>query len=72
MRVVVTFKLGNEAGFTKSQECDIEEKEHARLKADWEKYCKDTKTAQGGVYTYHHRGEERALLLRFDDVLFVE
>jgi hypothetical protein len=72
MRVVVTFKLGSEAGFTKSQECEMQQKDHDRLKADWEKYCKDAKTSQGGVYAYHHRGEERALLLRFDDVLFVE
>ena len=72
MRVVVTFKLGSEAGFTKSQECEMEQKEHARLTGDWEKYCKDSESTGGGVYSYHHRGEERALLLRFDDVLFIE
>jgi hypothetical protein len=72
MRVVVTFKLGSEAGFTRSQECDLDPKEHERLRADWDKHVKDPGSIHGGVYKIRHRDEDRALFLRFTDVLYME
>jgi hypothetical protein len=75
MKVLVTFKIGEEGQWYHTRQCEMEQTEYHLLKTDFLAYLNgEAEAVKGATYRFLDASsrQSRELVVRFDDVLYVE
>ena len=75
MRILITFRAGPETEWAHTRHFDMDQPEYEMLKGDFLSYLNSSASALRGA-SYHYidvdTNQLRELIIRFDDVLYIE